>query len=1303
MKAFRLLAYAQLIALGAMGTARAVDLVGEIRPLGPPARANAVTAPLGDLARGLVTYLSFDDHLVSFDPLGREVQAGFGRDSIAFLPDLTEVGKNVPRYQPGKFEAGLLMEYGYSPAGRNQFPPEIADAVQEPSPRAFQGLGDVGIEQATGPSGRPALKIIAGKAGSGFATRPVVTPTTNRATFSFYVKGKERTTLTLLARKQNAESPLGSGATKLTGQWQRAWLDFPLADKPVPGHLTGPDSDPIVFVVTTDAPQTFLAGAFMLDLGFGYAGARSVGTWMPAKAARADEVLSLPPPVSSRAGTLSLWVNFTNCVSWRTLLAVGNTGWYPNIRVDLYDQRRLGVQLAQVPGDRQPRGRQVTLPQPLALGTWYHFVLTWDGPRMVLYLDGRPAVAVDNAPERPSDLGQITVGGLPVHPATRVEGVVDEFAQWDRSLPPDQVAELYARPQGLGAGLDIRLATRDREPIGVFSRDPWNRQWHASVANRDAQPLRGARLTYGVEGVFAKTVDLREIPSGSEADVTLAWQPYLLRPGSYTMKLALQTGSVLRETTRAIQIVPARVPLDNAQVINWGGIGKEFREAGLTAGGLAGGEGGPAHYELEECVRNGMYGQYRAHLVGHADTDAERFWDPTGKPTGDDQASPGPRADAEARAKRLAARLALLPDVRYLIENSEHQWLWAPDFRPQTIENVRKRFGLDLTRWQGEKIKNNDSVAHPYGRLIHGVGNHPAPDSGIIPLADPFYAYSRWWQSGEAGNEVFLNEMIAREVRKEAPWVHCIWEPALRRPAVRVFKDQDILEEWYYYANPLAGIWTAEALAAATRATRQRYTGMPQFLFKPGMAAPYGGMPTPDMWRETVWLCMSRPIVGMTYWNLWGALTKQKDMQTQEEIDALLGPKPTWAAAKAKITATSEQSSLFLWIPELKDEITRLHHQDLHPLGALLPRWANRPRQIAVYRSFAGQMFNNIRWPGGGPLNTVLERLGQPFDILYDQDFEDNPKLLENYRVVVAPEDTVITEPAARQLRAFLARGGKLIVDEHFKADLPGIVQIKFQAVQEDSAALGKREQALLAEGVKPGSPTYIEAMNEVSTALVTAGGPVVRTVEKVREALEPEVITLSSHVCLNYLQAGAANYVAVVNDLRVPGKYYGHFGVLDQGVSQAVELRMAPALGKAAYALPQGEAVPLEQQAGRLVARVDLPAGGGRVLVLLPEPIGKLTLRLASGAKPARGSMIRLNAQLSGQSGKAVPGVIPLKMTVTNPDGQTSDFSRYGAFTEGSWSLELPVELNALPGMYRAEVADLASGQKQSAQWTVR
>ncbi|NLO75251.1 MAG: LamG domain-containing protein, partial [candidate division WS1 bacterium] len=1190
----------------------------------------------------------------------------FSRWSPAYLPDLTPVPAQAPRYLPAKFGEGVLIEYSGQWAGVNQFPPGIADA--QASPENFKGLGDVGLTPAQGTQGRPAMLVDAAEVGAGFTTQPVSVPLTNRATFSLYVKGEPETVLTLEALKEGLDKPAGSAQVTLTGDWQRAWVPFPLAEPPVPGHTVGEASPPLTFKVTIGQPGKLLVQALMLEIGAGYGGRGGVSTWMPAKTGRAGEIVALPPP-NAAAATLALWANLQGNMGTRSLLAVGyGNGWYPELRLDLKNQKTLSVQLGSaLPGEKQPRGGAVTLPEPLATDTWHHFAVTWEGPTLIVYLDGQPVITVPNAPER-EKLGGLDVGGVSGWPSFRADAVLDEFAAWDRALTAEQITQLVNRDRPLSEGLDYRLTVADQEPVGVFARDPWEREWHLRVANRHAEALSGARITYGLDGVFDETVSLPEVPAGRAAEVAIPWQPYLIRPGNYTMKVAVQSGDQRREISRDVEVVPARMPLENVQVINWGGIDRHFYDAGVTAGGLAGGPTGPAFHEVEECVRNGMYVQYRLHMVGEATDDADRFLDAGGNLQQADQASPGPRADAEAKAEVFTARAERLPDLRYLIENSEHQWIWAPDFRPATIAQVKERFGLDLTRWQGPKITKNDHVAHPYGRLIHGVGNYPPPENGIVPLKDPFYAYSRWWQSGEAGNEVFLNDMIARKVRAQAPWVQCIWEPALRRPAVRVFKDQDILEEWYYYPSPLSGIWTGEALAAATRGTRQRYTGMPQFLFKPGMAAPYGGMPTPHMWRETVWHCMSRPIVAMTYWNLWSALVNKSDayhpkgMQTQEDLDELLGAKPSWDQAKEKITATSESSSVFLWIPELKEEITRLHHEDLAPLGALLPRWENRPRQLAVYRSFAGQMFNNIRWPGGGPLNSLVGNLGLPFDVIYDQDFEDNPRLLETYKVVVCPENPVITEPAAQQLKAFLARGGKVLADDYWKVDLPGVQQFKWTGVEEDAAALAKREQELLTQGVKPDSPAFMEAMEQASSEFLASSGPTAQATAAILAVLAPEASTTSRHVYFNTLRAGEANYVVAVNDLRVPGRHYGHFGrVLEDGVAQTVEVRLDPALGRVAYALPQTAQLPLAEKEGRLTATLDLPPAGGQVLVLLPERIGKLNVT-AGAARPAKGTRQRLSAELLGQSGKPVPGVIPLRVTITGPEGEACDYSRYAA-----------------------------------------
>ena len=90
-----------------------------------------------------------------------------------------------------------------------------------------------------------------------------------------------------------------------------------------------------------------------------------------------------------------------------------------------------------------------------------------------------------------------------------------------------------------------------------------------------------------------------------------------------------------------------------------------------------------------------------------------------------------------------------------------------------------------------------------------------------------------------------------------------------------------------------------------------RTSGMPQFLLKPGMAAPYAAIPTPHMFRETVWHCIARPLQHMMYWNLQGAYQQKKTHITQDEVDKrlseLLGPEDTldYATVAKKITGHS--------------------------------------------------------------------------------------------------------------------------------------------------------------------------------------------------------------------------------------------------------------------------------------------------------------------------------------------------------------------------------------------------------------
>ncbi len=575
-----------------------------------------------------------------------------------------------------------------------------------------------------------------------------------------------------------------------------------------------------------------------------------------------------------------------------------------------------------------------------------------------------------------------------------------------------------------------------------------------------------------------------------------------------------------------------------------------------------------------------------------------------------------------------------------------------------------------------------------------------------MPLDHPFYAYHRWWHSGEVGNEVFLNDRVALGTREKAPLAKYIGEPVLRRPSIRAFQEIDVVQEWFYYGKPKSAIFVQEATAAAARGSRAKVGGMPQFLLKPGMAAPYGGMPTPEMFREAVWHCLARPMRGLTYWKHWSAIHRDggDNIKTQEEIDAILGDQPDWKDAKANIKVKGEHSSIFLFIPELREEIRRLHQDEVAPLGALIPRWENYPRRVAVYRSFAGELFNKVRWQNVSKLEKLVISMQLPFDILYDEDFEDNKKLLDSYQMVAIPLAPAITEPAFDQLASFAARGGTVLVDNRFNANIPEAVRLDASAHQTGLAKLAKIEQELLSRYKSPTHPSYIEGMEDASRKLADKIDMAGLEIDAIRAKLKPEISTATRAVFPNLLRAEGANYLVAVNMLRRPGRHYGHFGkVLEDGVAQTAKFDADSALGNVAYDLLNSTRVAMKKSQGRFRFQLDLPPGGGRVLIFLPETVDSIEIGDVNPDQLNRGNWLKLSAHLLGASGQPLPGVLPVRVDIAGPNGKLLDISRYDAFVNGKWSLDIPISFNQPAGQYQLTLTELASGSQAKQTWRIK
>jgi len=559
-----------------------------------------------------------------------------------------------------------------------------------------------------------------------------------------------------------------------------------------------------------------------------------------------------------------------------------------------------------------------------------------------------------------------------------------------------------------------------------------------------------------------------------------------------------------------------------------------------------------------------------------------------------------------------------------------------------------------------------------------------------------------------------LNQRISDAIRKVRPDILTIQEPILRRAAVRAFDRVDIAQEWFYYEDPMAAVTVQERLNAACRGTGLRPAGMPQFLLKAGGAAPYNSIPTADLYHETAWLCAMQPIRIFTYWNF--GVVPSADFEnaysrcmTKQEIDEFFGtPTPTWDEAKAKLAAEPDVArKLMPWTPELIETFTRFHTEEIGPLGGLIPRWRNRPRRIAILRSFASQIFREVRWPRNTWLENCAVYGGVPFDVLYDSDFETDADPLAGYRMLIVSRAVCLTRPAFRWICEFSKRGGTVVVDPETLVEIPGAIRLEpTQSLDQFREALAEKEKALQNEGVAVDSPRYVEAMSRWAMEDGAPDGVEPAFLDLVDKSVASEARSRTMNTWLNVLEAEGANYVAVVNNLRTLGPMYGHFGkVREKGVPQIAQVVFDPALGGVAYDLIRHQQIAVSVQDGKAELTVDVPGAGGRLLMLLDRPIA--SLRVAAEVGDARwgdqtGREIHIAATLSDAEGRPVEGLIPATITSTRPDGGRSDYSRHAVFRRGRLDHRFPVAVNAPHGEWRITVLERATGKTQETVLTL-
>ncbi|MDI3298371.1 MAG: hypothetical protein QJR08_04285 [Bacillota bacterium] len=326
--------------------------------------------------------------------LASNAQPTFTRNSVAYLPDGTQVASGAPRFVAGKAGQALMVEEGTT----NLVPANVCYA--EPDASAFYvGAGTVSRDASKTWSGKASFHLVGGWAYT--LTRFNVTPG-NPITISAVVQTKTAGGQFGIWFYDSGGATVGSVATG-------SLSDAPITNwtrKSASGVVPANAATAAVFISSVDyAPSGNEAWFNWICVEYKpYATSQIDGG-----ATRAAEILTAPLAVLSPAqGTVEWfgytpnWAQFTQ--NWRRLFGTGNTNGSGVYAMYYYIDGKIRAHINN--GTTTYEAATATLPS-----AGYHtYAMAYDSSGLAFYIDGSLAASVAGPLTLPSSFAEPAIG-----------------------------------------------------------------------------------------------------------------------------------------------------------------------------------------------------------------------------------------------------------------------------------------------------------------------------------------------------------------------------------------------------------------------------------------------------------------------------------------------------------------------------------------------------------------------------------------------------------------------------------------------------------------------------------------------------------------------------------------------------------------------------------------------------------------------------------------------------------------------------------------------------------------------------
>ena len=316
---------------------------------------------------------------------------------------------------------------------------------------------------------------------------------------------------------------------------------------------------------------------------------------------------------------------------------------------------------------------------------------------------------------------------------------------------------------------------------------------------------------------------------------------------------------------------------------------------------------------------------------------------------------------------------------------------------------------------------------------------------------------------------------------------------------------------------------------------------------------------------------------------------------------------------------------------QARETTALLNREILAPFGEIIDRTTNGYRKVGIVSTLnqhaLGAHKNITTSCQTEGIWIACWRLGYPAVFIREEQLREK---LDDCAVLFVPGirfDGELDPQVVRRLREAIAAGIRVVVEADSSLDLPGLVKLKDWTL--NSYYIGGNY-----------FPTWLDdelkKVYEKSQPIVDYLGPKLRQWGIEPAARGPFTVGPS------WRDGGQAQYLVMAN-FEDPD--YGHAVRQQMARPVLMPLTISARRGRVAYDLLAQKEIELRPDEGAERAlTLDMRRVQGALVALLPEPVGKLSVRHAVGADPDR---LRLDATLVGQSGRPLDAVFPVRIRI--------------------------------------------------------